>query len=95
MAEYELHSRKRTYGFWSKENVTVHSGVSEIDYVFDNKTLYHQSTGTVGLSFIESLQYHGEGRSSAGPVASICFTESQLVEFIIEAEKALRSIQSK
>lgn len=95
MAEYELHSRKRMESFWAKENVTVHSGASEIDYVFDNKMPYHQSTGTVGLNFIESLQYQGVQGHFAGPVVSVNFTEEQLVEFIIEAEKALRSIQSK
>lgn len=98
MAEYEIHSRKRMESFWSKEpikNNLEEYNASSIDYSFDNRSPYHQSTGTVGLNFLEHWRDDGRGRSSDGPVTSISFTESQLVEFIIEAEKALQSIQGK
>lgn len=97
MLEYELHSRKRMESFWSKEpssnSFSEHHAFST-DYSFENTSPYAQSTGTVNLSFLEFWR-NTTGSGLYGPVVTVNFTESQLVEFIIEAEKALQSIQGK
>lgn len=96
---YEIFSRKRIVELWSKDFRSDGYGQSRkkkisIDYSFNNSMPYHQSTNTVGLSFIQDTNEPEIGRRSTHPVVSMNFTEEQLVEFIMEAEKALRSIKN-
>lgn len=96
---YDIFSRIRIQGFWSKNFQSeswcpaARRNKVSIDYSFNSDMPYYQSTNTVGLSFIQDTNEPGIGRRSTYPVVSVNFTEEQLVEFIMEAEKALRSIQ--
>lgn len=97
---YEIFSRTRIRGFWSKDfrsdggYARFRKKKISIDYSFNSEMPYHQSTNTVGLSFIQDTNEPEIGRRSTHPVVSMNFTEEQLVEFIMEAEKALRSIKN-
>lgn len=95
---YEIFSRKRIVELWSKDFRSDGYAQSRkkkisIDYSFNSEMPYHQSTNTVGLSFIQDTIEPGVEHSTH-PVVSMNFTEEQLVEFIMEAEKALRSIKN-
>ena len=102
---YNIFSRKRILGFWSKDfrledwYYDVGPGNYKqkkisIDYSFNSEMPYEQITNTVGLIFIQDTNEPGIGKRSTHTVVSMNFTEEQLVEFIMEAEKALRSIQN-
>jgi len=94
---YDIFSRKRILGFWSKDfrlEDWYKQKKNIIDYSFNSEMPYEQITNTVGLIFIQDTNEPGIGKRSTHTVVSMNFTEEQLVEFIMEAEKALRSIQN-
>lgn len=95
---YELHTRERVSGAWTKKCPrcaprATSPFYSKFDYIFDNSAPLNRSLNQVSLSFIEKYE-NSSGDGGFGPVCSVYFTEEQLVEFIISAEKALKSIRS-